>query len=122
MPTGGDLTQTLAAVERSTAVSRTAAGCSSWTTRTSPASFPLLPQAGGHMLITSRNQTWGGFAQTFQVAEFTRDESIRLIRRRGRDISEEDANRLAERLGDLPIAVEQAAAWQAESGMSFDAT
>ena len=58
--------------------------------------------------------------QTFQVPPFTRDESIRLIRRRGRNISVEDANRLAERLGDLPLAIEQAAAWQAASGMPVE--
>lgn len=104
---------------RSTAASRTADGSLSSTMPTNLAScFPLLPQVGGHILITSRNQTWRSFAQTFPVAEFTRDESIRLIRRRGKDISEEDADQLAESLGDLPIAVEQAAAWQAESGMS----
>ena len=80
--------------------------------------MPFLPQAGGHILITSRNQKWGGYATTYQVGEFTREESISLIRLRGNDISEADADRLAERLGDLPIAVEQAAAWQAETGMS----
>ena len=80
--------------------------------------MPYLPQAYGHILITSRNQTWGDYARTYPVAEFTREESISLIRRRGRDISEADANLLADRLGDLPIAVEQAAAWQAETGMT----
>jgi tetratricopeptide (TPR) repeat protein len=120
VPTGGDLAQTLSAVcdalDRGQPYSR-------WLlvvdNADEPAELlPLLPQAGGHILITSRNQTWSGFAQTFGVAEFTRDESISLIRRRGRGISQEDAGRLAEALGDLPIAVEQAAAWQAESGMS----
>ncbi len=82
--------------------------------------LPYLPQSGGHILITSRNQMWSGYAQTFQVAEFTRDESISLIQRRGRGISHADADRLAHRLGDLPLAVEQAAAWQSESGMSVD--
>ena len=77
-----------------------------------------LPQAGGQILITSRNQRWGEFATTYQVGEFTREESIALIRLRGKDISEQDADRLADRLGDLPIAVEQAAAWQAETGMT----
>ncbi len=76
-----------------------------------------LPQVGGHILITSRNQKWGGYATTYQLGEFTREESISLIRLRGNNISEADAERLADRLGDLPIAVEQAAAWQAETGM-----
>ena len=72
-----------------------------------------LPPTGGHRLITSRNQAWDDWVQTFQVPPFTRDESVRLIRRRGKNVSVEDANRLAERLGDLPLAIEQAAAWQA---------
>jgi tetratricopeptide (TPR) repeat protein len=79
-----------------------------------------LPPTGGHRLITSRNQAWEDWAQTFYVPLFTRDESIRLIRRRGKNISEEDADRLAERLGDLPLALEQAAAWQAQSGMPVE--
>lgn len=77
-----------------------------------------LPQARGHILITSRNQQWGEYAKPYQVGELTREESISLIRLRGNNISEADADRLADRLGDLPIAVEQAAAWQAEAGLS----
>ncbi len=79
-----------------------------------------LPPTGGHQLITSRNQAWDDWARTFHVPQFTRDESIRLIRRRGKNISEDDANRLAERLGDLPLAIEQAVAWQAQSGMPVE--
>jgi tetratricopeptide (TPR) repeat protein len=79
-----------------------------------------LPATGGHRLITSRDQAWDDWAQTFQVPQFTRDESIQLIRRRGRNISEEDADLLAERLGDLPLAIEQAAAWQSQSGMPVE--
>ena len=79
-----------------------------------------LPPTGGHRLITSRNQAWDELAETFHVPQFTRDESIRLIQRRGKNISEEDADRLAERLGDLPLAIEQAAAWQAQSGMPVE--
>src|SRR5262249_26086469 len=43
-----------------------------------------------------------------------------LLRRRGQGITEEEADRLAERLGDLPLALEQVAAWQAETGMPVD--
>ncbi len=79
-----------------------------------------LPQRGGHILITSRNQAWREIAHTFEVPTFTRAESISLIRQRNSAINEEDADRLADRLGDLPLAVEQAAAWQADSGMPAD--
>ena len=79
-----------------------------------------LPPTGGHRLITSRNQLWATYARTFPVPQFTREESISLIRSRGNDISYEDADRLADRLGDLPLALEHAAAYQAENGMSVD--
>jgi tetratricopeptide (TPR) repeat protein len=120
IPVGGDLEMTLTAVcdalNRGEPYSR-------WLLVVDNADepdalMPYLPQAGGHILITSRNQKWGGYATTYQVGEFTREESISLIRRRGRDINEADADLLADRLGDLPIAVEQAAAWQAETGMT----
>lgn len=79
-----------------------------------------LPPTGGHLLITSRNQAWADYAKPLEVPEFTRQESISLIKKRLSTIADVDADRLAERLGDLPLAVEQAAAWQAESGMSVD--
>ncbi len=82
--------------------------------------LPYLPPSGGHTLITSRNQMWRRNAFTFEVPVFSREESISLIKRHASDISDEDADRLADRLGDLPLAVEQAAAWQADSGMSVD--
>ncbi len=76
-----------------------------------------LPNPLGHVLITSRNQVWAEIARTVEVDVFSREESVALLQQRGRDISTEDAHRLAEELGDLPLALEQAAAWQAETGM-----
>jgi tetratricopeptide (TPR) repeat protein len=71
----------------------------------------------GQILITSRNPDWATVAHPLEITVFQRDESIALLRKRGPDISDHDANRLAEKLGDLPLAVEQAAAWRAETGM-----
>lgn len=79
---------------------------------------PFLPAGSGHVVVTSRNAEWAGVARTVEVDLFTRPESIELLRRRGGGtISDEDADRLAEALGDLPLAVEQAAAWRAQTGM-----
>ncbi|MDQ3790246.1 MAG: FxSxx-COOH system tetratricopeptide repeat protein, partial [Actinomycetota bacterium] len=79
---------------------------------------PFLPAGSGHVVVTSRNAEWAGVARTVEVDLFTRSESIELLRRRGGGtISDEDADRLAEALGDLPLAVEQAAAWRAQTGM-----
>jgi hypothetical protein len=78
----------------------------------------FLPVPTGHVLITSRNTSWTEVAATLEVDVLHRSESIELLQRRGRAISANDAEELAERLGDLPLALEQAAAWQAETGMT----
>jgi hypothetical protein len=80
-----------------------------------------LPGSGtGKILVTSRNPEWDQWARTLSVDVFTRDESKQLLRRRTRDLSDSDADRLAEALGDLPLAIEQAAAWHAATGMAVD--
>jgi tetratricopeptide (TPR) repeat protein len=80
---------------------------------------PFFP-ASGHIVVTSRNSEWAGVARTVEVDVFARSESIELLRRRSGDISETDADHLAEALGDLPLAIEQAAAWRALTGMPVD--
>ncbi|MFB7426923.1 FxSxx-COOH system tetratricopeptide repeat protein [Streptomyces hydrogenans] len=80
---------------------------------------PYFPTGGtGKILITSRNQEWDRVARTLSVDIFTREESKALLRRRARDLTDSDADQLAEALGDLPLAIEQAAAWQAVTGMA----
>jgi tetratricopeptide (TPR) repeat protein len=75
----------------------------------------------GHVLITSRNPRWNAVVKTLPVDVFSRKESIEFLTRRvPRGVSEDEADRLAEELGDLPLALEQAAALQAETGMSID--
>ncbi|HEV7651392.1 MAG TPA: FxSxx-COOH system tetratricopeptide repeat protein [Actinophytocola sp.] len=71
----------------------------------------------GQILITSRNPEWAQVANPLEITVFRREESIALLRKRGPDISDQEASALAEKLGDLPLAVEQAAAWRAETGM-----
>ncbi|MFD5824327.1 FxSxx-COOH system tetratricopeptide repeat protein [Lentzea sp. NPDC060358] len=80
--------------------------------------LPFIPTNGpGEVLITSRNPDWAGVARPLELAVFDREESIELLGKRGPEINADDANRLAEKLGDLPLAVEQAAAWRAMTGM-----
>jgi tetratricopeptide (TPR) repeat protein len=80
--------------------------------------LPYFPHAAGNIMITSLCQDWVEAANTIQIDVFTREESVELIMRRGRGIMREDAYRLAERLGDLPLAVEQAVTWQRQTGMA----
>jgi tetratricopeptide (TPR) repeat protein len=78
---------------------------------------PYLPYPTGHVLVTSRNADWSELAKPFVIDVFTRPESIDCLRQRVPTISDEDANKLAERLGDLPLALDTAGAWQAATGM-----
>jgi tetratricopeptide (TPR) repeat protein len=71
----------------------------------------------GKILITSRNPEWASVARPLEVAVFHRDESVELLKRRGPEMDDQDADHLATKLGDLPLAIEQAAAWRAETGM-----
>jgi tetratricopeptide (TPR) repeat protein len=75
----------------------------------------FLPIGSGHILVTSRNDVWTGMAQVVEVDVFLREESVAFLRSRLPDVREDDANQLAERLDDLPLALEQAAAWQVET-------
>ena len=49
---------------------------------------------------------------------FSRAESLDYLQRRVRSLSVEDATLVAEELGDLPLAIEQAGAWLAATGMA----
>ncbi|MEV8632709.1 FxSxx-COOH system tetratricopeptide repeat protein [Streptosporangium sp. NPDC051023] len=81
----------------------------------------FIPRGPGHVLITSRNPKWEDHFETLQVDVFHREESVTFLKKRLRgEVSDEDSSRLAEQLGDLPLALEQAGALQYETGMSVD--
>lgn len=78
----------------------------------------FFPASGpGQILLTSRYPAWASVARSVEVTLFHREESVDLLKRRRPELDEDDADRLAEKLGDLPLAVAQAAAWCAETGM-----
>jgi tetratricopeptide (TPR) repeat protein len=72
---------------------------------------------GGHVLITSRQHRWGGIAAPVEVDVLARGESVALLAARVGRLAEADAGRLADALGDLPLALAQAAEYLAETGM-----
>ncbi|MEX5634921.1 FxSxx-COOH system tetratricopeptide repeat protein [Parafrankia sp. FMc2] len=78
----------------------------------------LLPHGPGHVLVTSRNHRWQSMADTVEVDVFSRPESLQFLHRRVPGITAPEADRLAEELGDLPLALEQAGALQVETGMA----
>ena len=80
----------------------------------------LLGVAGdhGHVLITSRDPGWSQATRTVAVDVLPRTQAITLLRARAPRLTTDEAEQVAEVLGDLPLALEQAGAWLASSGMS----
>ncbi len=79
-----------------------------------------LPAGPGHTLITSRNLGWGELATRVEVDVLPRPESVELIHVSRPGVDEAEADRLAEAVGDLPLALAQAAGFLAETGMPVD--
>ncbi len=81
---------------------------------------PYLPRsASGHVLITSRNPDWRSVVNPLQVEVWERNESVAFLLKRTGRTDEPGANALAEALGDLPLALEQAAAYCDNKKRSF---
>ncbi|MFG3645081.1 FxSxx-COOH system tetratricopeptide repeat protein [Micromonospora sp. NPDC047762] len=72
----------------------------------------------GHILISSRDPGWFEVGRPLTVNVFDRVESISLLRDRLPWIAMDEAEELARSLGDLPLAVAQAASLLVETGMT----
>jgi hypothetical protein len=71
----------------------------------------MLPGGAGHVLITSRNRAWSGVASQLDLEVFSRAESVAFLCRRSARDEPDAAGELAGELGDLPLALAQAAAY-----------
>ena len=81
----------------------------------------LPPECTGQVIITSRCRTgWRGTAKPLAVPTWPRDESVDFLLRRTGQTDEQAADRLADILGDLPLALEQAGAYIDTIGISLD--
>ncbi|HEX8519846.1 MAG TPA: BTAD domain-containing putative transcriptional regulator [Pseudonocardia sp.] len=79
---------------------------------------PFLPAARhGDVVITSQNPAWRRLARPVTVTPLARAESVRYVVERTGDLAAE-ADALADLLGDLPLALEQACAYIEQTGMS----
>jgi tetratricopeptide (TPR) repeat protein len=81
----------------------------------------FLPGAGGgHVLVTSRDSAWQGIADPVPVDLLPQQEAVGLLLRRAGDPDQQTAARLAEAVGRLPLALEQAAAYAASQRLPLD--
>jgi tetratricopeptide (TPR) repeat protein len=80
-----------------------------------------LPSGNGDVVVTSRTRQWRGKARALEIHTFDRSESIKFLRLRTGE-SGPSLNELAETLGDLPLALAQAASYlEAHGGLSVKA-
>jgi tetratricopeptide (TPR) repeat protein len=78
-----------------------------------------LPDADGHVLITSPpGRRWDELGTPFELHVLGRAGSAELLRRGRGDLSDDEVELLADRLGGLPLAIAQATGMLAEEGMS----
>jgi transcriptional regulator with XRE-family HTH domain len=77
---------------------------------------PWLPGGSGHVLITSRERGWDEIATPIGVDVLTRAESIEMLQGRVPGLTGTDAGPLAAELGDLPLAIAQAAGFMTGTG------
>ncbi|MFT7835169.1 FxSxx-COOH system tetratricopeptide repeat protein [Saccharothrix sp. BKS2] len=73
--------------------------------------WPYLPSGDGQVLITTRRGGFGAVGAVIDVDVLDRAESIALLHSRIPGVPTDAAEVLAELVGDLPLAIEQAAAY-----------
>jgi hypothetical protein len=82
---------------------------------------PYLPPAGEvDVLVTSRSPAWGRYGTPLQVTPFDRRASVDFLRSRSGTSDDDTAEALAEALGDLPLALEQACAYVEQTGLALE--
>ncbi|MFD2762944.1 FxSxx-COOH system tetratricopeptide repeat protein [Micromonospora eburnea] len=83
-------------------------------------SADLMPRSGaGHVLITSRDDGSSNLPAPLEVAAFTGDESVAMLRR-VLGISTHDARSIAAALEHLPLALRLATAWIRQSARALE--
>ncbi|TLS39512.1 tetratricopeptide repeat protein [Streptomyces montanus] len=71
----------------------------------------LVPTGRGHVLITTHRADWAAHAETMAVPVFERRESVAFVGRRTERLTDLQAGRLAEAVEDMPLLLDQMAAW-----------
>ena len=79
-----------------------------------------LPQgASGRVLITSRSLDWPSLTRSTRLTVLTQAEAVEFLLKRTRQSDKKAAASLAEALGNLPLALEQAGAYIEETKQSI---
>jgi hypothetical protein len=82
---------------------------------------PYLPPGGsGHVMVTSRWAAWGEWARPLHLGVLSREEAVAFLYKRIGAQDEQAAGTLAEALGDLPLALAEAAAYIEQTQVSLD--
>ncbi|MFY1669072.1 FxSxx-COOH system tetratricopeptide repeat protein [Plantactinospora sp. WMMB334] len=77
----------------------------------------LIPAGGaGHVLVTSRWPDWRARGRVVRLEVWSREESVAFLRARTQHVDERLLGELAELVGDLPLAVEEAATYLSQTG------
>lgn len=80
----------------------------------------LLPTTAlGHVIVTSRDPNWGQFATPVRIDVFDGPSAIEFILKRTGSSDRTAADRLATELGNLPLALAQAAAYIEQTGIAI---
>jgi hypothetical protein len=80
---------------------------------------PYLPEGGKHhLIVTSRNPAWGGLAQPVEMEVWTPAQGAEFLAARLQGAPQGDLLKLAGDLGGLPLALEQAASYLEDTGLS----
>jgi TIR domain/NB-ARC domain len=80
----------------------------------------LPPGGGGRVLVTSRYGAWGKLGATMRLDVLAREEAVAFLARRTGATDQAVLDALAGELGDLPLALEEAAAYLEETGTGLD--
>ncbi|GGU62722.1 FxSxx-COOH system tetratricopeptide repeat protein [Lentzea flava] len=81
---------------------------------------PYRPSGAGSVLITTRCAGFTALGKVLDVDVLSRAESVALLRLRVPSATEQQANDLADVMGDLPLAIEQASAYLETTGLPPD--
>ena len=83
----------------------------------------LLPAEGGHIIVTSQDQSWSGIVPPYLVPPMTDEEALELLHRSPAldSANDEDLRTLIDECRGHPLVVDQAAGYIARTGIDVPA-